>query len=317
MSFFTGKNVLVTGAAGLAGSAAVLRLLQEDCSVRATVYNSRNLNIENKNLEIVRCDLHSYSQCLEITQDIDIVLNFAAYIRGAKGQVDSPTDLVRNNVNPAVNMIDAATKSGVEVFGFVGSSTSYPPSETPILETAGFDGEPYECYEGVGWMKRYCEKVCQYFHNNTSTNFAMIRTTAIYGPRDNFNERGHVIPQLILKGARKDNPFEVWGDGNQVRDFIYVDDLVDGLMKTVENYAVADPVNIATGKKTTVRDLAKTITNSFEYNPEFFFDSTKPTMIPVRLVDISKSKEVLGWNASTDIAAGIQKTVDWYTSHES
>ena len=144
----------------------------------------------------------------------------------------------------------------------------------------------------------------------------MIRTTAIYGPRDNFNERGHVIPQLILKGARGDNPFEVWGDGNQVRDFIYVDDLVDGLLRTVENYAVADPVNIATGKKTTVRDLAKTITNSFEYSPKFFFDSTKPTMIPVRLVDVSKSKEVLRWNASTNISEGIQKTVDWYRLQE-
>ena len=315
MSFFKGKNVLVTGAAGLAGSAAALRLLDEGSSVRATVFNSRKINFDHHNLEVVKCDLHNYQSCLEVTKDIDIVLNFVAYIRGAKGQVDSPTALVRNNVNPAMNMIDAAAASGVDRFGFVGSSTSYPPSDVPILESQGFSGEPYPCYEGVGWMKRYSEKVCQYFHKNSNTKFAMTRTTAIYGPRDNFNERGHVIPQLILKADRRDDPFEVWGNGRQIRDFIYVDDLVDGLLYMVENYAVADPVNIATGTPTNVKMLAKTITDSYEYQPSFYFDETKPTMIPRRLVDIKKATE-LGWKAKYDLQDGIKKTVKWYQKNQ-
>ena len=311
---FKGKNVLVTGAAGLAGSAAVLRLLDEGSNVRATIFNSRKLNFEHKNLDVIKCDLHSYQSCLDVTSDIDIVLNFVAYIRGAKGQVDSPTSLVRNNVNPTINMIDAATASGVDRFGFVGSSTSYPPSDTPILESQGFDDEPYPCYEGVGWMKRYSEKVCQYFHKNSNTKFAMIRTTAIYGPRDNFNERGHVIPQLILKADRRDDPFEVWGDGTQVRDFIYVDDLVDGLLYMVEHHAVADPVNIATGIPTNVKTLVKTITDAYEYQPEFYFDKTKPTMIPTRLVDVTKARE-LGWEAQVGLRAGIIKTTEWFVNH--
>ena len=315
MSFYNGKNVLVTGAAGLAGSAAVLRLLEEGANVRATIFNSRTLNFDHDNLQVVRCNLHDYESCLSVTRDIDIVLNFVAYIRGAKGQVDSPTALVRNNVNPAMNMIDAAAACGVDRFGFVGSSTSYPPSETPILESQGFESEPYPCYEGVGWMKRYSEKVCQYFHKNSNTKFAMTRTTAIYGPRDNFNERGHVIPQLVLKADRGDNPFEVWGDGSQIRDFIYVDDLVDGLLYVVENHAVADPVNIATGTATDVKTLAKTITDAYEYEPEFYFDTTKPTMIPRRLVDVTKATD-LGWKSKTDLKAGIKKTVEWYRKNK-
>jgi GDP-L-fucose synthase len=315
VSFYSGKNVLVTGAAGLAGSAAVLRLLEEGSNVRATVFNSRKLNFEHDKLEVVKCNLHSYQSCLDVTSDIDIVLNFVAYIRGAKGQVDSPTALVRNNVNPAMNMIDAAAASGVDRFGFVGSSTSYPPSDVPILEGQGFDDEPYPCYEGVGWMKRYSEKVCQYFHKNSSTKFAMTRTTAIYGPRDNFNERGHVIPQLVLKADRRDDPFEVWGDGSQVRDFIYVDDLVDGLLYVVENHAIADPVNIATGTPTNVKTLAKTITDAYDYQPDFYFDETKPTMIPRRLVDVTKASD-LGWNAQTDLKHGIKKTVEWYQKNQ-
>jgi|TARA_Y100000310_G_C20653986_1_gene800984 GDP-L-fucose synthase len=315
VGFFREKNVLVTGAAGLAGSAAVIRLLREGSNVRATVFNSRKLNVEHENLEVIRCNLHDYQSCLDVTNNIDIVLNFAAYIRGAKGQVDSPTALVRNNVNPVVNMIDAAVVSGVDRFGFVGSSTSYPPSDTPILESQGFDGEPHSCYEGVGWMKRYSEKVCQYFHKNSDTKFAMIRTTAIYGPRDNFNERGHVIPQLIIKADRRDDPFEVWGDGSQIRDFIYVDDLVDGLLYVVENYAVSDPVNIATGTPVDVKTLAKTIVDSYEYNPEFYFDETKPTMIPKRLVDVTKASE-LGWNARSDLKTGVMKTVEWFRDNQ-
>ena len=315
MSFFSGKNVLVTGAAGLAGSAAVLRLLDEGSSVRATVFNSRKLNFEHNKLEVVKRDLHDYQSCLDVTRDIDVVLNFVAYIRGAKGQLDSPTALVRNNVNPAMNMIDAAAASGVDRFGFVGSSTSYPPSDVSILESQGFDDEPYPCYEGVGWMKRYSEKVCQYFHKNSNTKFAMTRTTAIYGPRDNFNERGHVIPQLILKADRRDNPFEVWGDGSQIRDFIYVDDLVDGLLHIVEHHAVADPVNIATGTATSVKTLAKTITDTYEYQPEFYFDETKPTMIPKRLVDVTKASD-LGWNAQVNLKSGIKKTVEWYHKNQ-
>jgi GDP-L-fucose synthase len=315
VSFFREKNILVTGAAGLTGSAAVLRLLDEGSNVRATVFNSRKLNVEHKNLEVIRCDLHDYQSCLDVTNNIDIVLNFAAYIRGAKGQVDSPTALVRNNVNPAVNMIDAAAASGVDRFGFVGSSTSYPPSNLPIPESQGFFDDPYPCYEGVGWMKRYSEKVCQYFHKNSNTKFAMIRTTAIYGPRDNFNERGHVIPQLVLKADRRDDPFEVWGDGRQIRDFIYVDDLVDGLLYMVENYTTADPVNIATGTPTSVKTLAKTVTDAYDYHPEFYFDETKPTMIPKRLVDVTKA-EALGWRPKTDLASGIKKTVKWYRSNQ-
>ena len=124
MGFYTGKNVLVTGGAGITGHAAIKRLLQEGAHVRTTEYTTRKVQITDKNLEVVKCDLHSYEQCLEITKDMDIVVNLAAFIRGAKGQNSDPTALIRNNVNPAMNMIDAACKSGVEIFGFVGRNVN-------------------------------------------------------------------------------------------------------------------------------------------------------------------------------------------------
>lgn len=311
------KNVLVTGAAGITGHAAVKRLLDEGSYVKAVVYNTRKLDIpDHPNLEIVRADLHSYDKCLELTKDMDVVFNFVAYIRGAKSQTDAPIDLVRNNIVPTINMMDAAVKSKVDRFGFVGSSTIYPDVEYPVKEDEGFSGEPHPSYTGVGWMKRYAEKVCQHFNEISDTNFGMVRTTAIYGPHDNFNDRGHAIPQLIMKADKGMNPFEIWGDGSQVRDFIYVDDLIDALLMVTEKYPYGEPFNVASGTPTTVTELVETITDIYGYKPVFDYDITKPVMIPKRLVDVRKINARLGWEANHNLREGLEKTIKWYKENK-
>ena len=315
MGFFTGKNVLITGGAGLCGHAAVSRLITEGAYVRATTYRngSRDLILNNSNMETIRYDFHNYKDCLQATKDIDIVLNFVAYLKGAKGQTENPSTLIRNNIVPNINIMDAACENRVEIFGFVGSSTCYPDVDYPVNENEGFKGEPHPSYTGVGWMKRYCEKVCMNLHEISNTKFAMIRTTAIYGPHDTFDpERSHVIPQLILKAHRQDNPFEVWGDGTQVRDFVFVDDVIDGLLTTVEKHPNADPINIATGKKTDIRKLVEVITQMYNYDPKFVYDTTKPTMIPTRLVDVTKAKKILNWSSKYELEIGLKETIQWY-----
>ena len=320
MGFFNNKNVLVTGAAGLCGHAAVKRLLDEGAYVKAVTHTTRDLdispgkrNMHDSHLTVEQANLLDYDSCLSVTKDIDIVVNFVAFLRGAKGQSESPADLVRRNVVPNINIIDAACKNKVNIFGFVGSSTCYPDVTYPVLEAEGFKDEPHSVYAGVGWMKRYCEKVCMHLHDVTDTKFAMIRTTAIYGPHDTFDpEKCHAIPHLILKASAKNNPYEIWGDGHQIRDFVYVDDVVDGLLQTIKKYPVADPVNIATGTGTNVTDLVKTITDIYEYTPEFIFNTDKPTMIPVRLVSVSKAKKILNWTSNTNLRDGLKKTIDWY-----
>jgi GDP-L-fucose synthase len=317
MSFYKGKNVLVTGAAGIAGHSTVKKLLDLGANVRATVFTSKKLNIpDNPRLEIVKCNLHSYDQCLQITKDMDIVFNLVAYIRGAKSQVDAPINLVRNNIVPAVNMMDASVKSKVDRFGFIGSSTMYPDVEYPVLETEAFSDEPHPAYTGVGWMKRYSEKVIEHFNDISNTKFAIVRTTAMYGPHDSFNERGHVIPQLILKADKGLNPFPVWGDGSQVRDFVHVDDVIDALLLVTEKNPTATAYNVASGTPTTVKELVETIVGAYGYNPKIEYDITKPSMIPKRLVNVSKIKDDLGWEAKTNLKSGIEDTVNWYRSNK-
>ena len=309
---YNNKNVLVTGAAGISGHSMVKRLLDEGSFVRATVYTKRKLNLpKHKNLEIIKADLNSHIKCLNMTRDMDVVFNFVAFIRGAEGQVENQVNLVRNNVVPTINMLDACVKSKVDKVGFIGSSTMYPDADYPVREDEAFVGNPHPAYFGVAWMKRYAEIVCNHFNNITDTKFSIIRTTAMYGPHDNFNDRGHVIPQLIMKADSKMDPFEVWGDGTQVRDFTYVDDVIDALLLVTEK-SNGRTYNVATGIPTTVTELAETITDIYGYIPEFKYDLTKPTMISKRMVDVSKIYKELNWKAKHTLREGLEKTIKWY-----
>ena len=319
MGFYTGKKVLVTGAAGITGHAAVKRLLDEGAFVRATVFENRKLNIEDhSNLEVVKADLMNHADCMRVLEGIDVVFNFVAFIRGAKGQTEygNALDLVRNNLFTSINMIDAAVRSKTPLFGFIGSSTMYPDVSHPVNEDEAYDSNPHTLYRGVGWMKRYVEQVIRYYQDISETKFGVVRTTAIYGPHDAFNENGHAIPQLILKADSGMNPFEVWGDGSQMRDFIYVDDVVDAVMTVVEKAPTGRPYNAATGHGTTVTELVETITDIYGYKPEFNYDVTKPTMIPIRLVDVSRIKNELGWVAKHDLRSGLEKTIEWYKNNK-
>tara|TARA_R110002012_G_scaffold321382_4_gene548926 strand:+ start:775 stop:1725 length:951 start_codon:yes stop_codon:yes gene_type:complete len=316
MSIFDNKTVLVTGAAGICGHSAIKKLLQcQNVKIRATIFNTRKIMIEHPNIEVVKTDLSSYEECKKIVSGVDIVLNFAAFIRGAKGQEDSKIDLVRNNIVPTINMLDAAVREGVEYFGFVGSSTMYPAVDYPVKEEELFDGEPFNSYMGVGWMKRYSQKVIEHFQEISNTKFGVVVPMAIYGPHDNFNEHGHAVPQLIMKASNGMSPFEIWGDGKQVRQFVFVDDLVDALFFVLQNDPSGQPYNVSTGVSTTITELVEEITRIYGYQPKFNYDLTKPVMIPKRQINIEKITN-LGWKPTHTLSEGLEKTIEWYEKNK-
>ncbi len=318
MGFYTGKNVLVAGAGGISGHAAVRRLIKEGANIRATIHSQDTYDIVDPQIkEVMKVDFLSMEDCEKAVKDMDIVINCVAYIRGAKGQTASPMPLVRGNLFPFMNLVEAACLTGVDRFSFVGSSTAYPDAGYPIKESECFNGTPHKCYRGVGWMKRYTEQVCKYYQTISKTRFGMVRTAALYGPNDAFDTaKNHVVPDLIMRAFRREDPFVVWGDGTQVRDYVYIDDLMDGLLLTLEIYPFADPINIATGVKTTISELVEIITRLSGYSPKIVYDTTKPTMIPYRMLDIFKADEILRWKSKTDLETGMQKTIDWYKENK-
>ena len=122
-----------------------------------------------------------------------------------------------------------------------------------------------------------------------------------------------MIPQLIMKANKGMNPFHVWGDGSQVRDFLYVEDLIDGLFFVMENDPTANAYNVSSGQSVTIKELTKMIVDIYGYKPEFEYDITKPIAIPTRQIDITKIKK-LGWTPTHSLRDGLEKTINWYNN---
>jgi len=144
----------------------------------------------------------------------------------------------------------------------------------------------------------------------------VVRPANIYGPYDDFEwETSHVLPALIRKAVERHEPIKVWGDGNDIKDFIYIDDFIDGMLLAMERIETFDPINIASGVPCSIKQALRAILEADGYtDARIEFDATMPTMIPTRLIDASKAKQLLGFEANTSIADGMRKTIRWYRS---
>lgn len=312
--FYRGKNVLVAGGAGLVGQSLVRKLLEEGASVRATQYRSRKITFGHKNLQVVSCDLRNDDEAREVFKDMEIVFLTAGAVGGAKQIKEDPSSLIMANLELRSRQIHLAARSGVERCGFISSSYVYPHTGKPNVESEGFEGDPWiPVNYGLGWVERYLETLCKHFHMVSKTKYAVIRPTALYGPHDRFElENSHVIPALIMKAVNRQDPFEVWGNGEEVRSFTYVDDLAEGLLLTTEKYAAAEALNICTREPHTVKEVIRILFGSLEFHPQVLFSTTKPSLIPYKVSDPSRAKELIRWEAKVSLEEGLKRTLGWY-----
>jgi len=214
-------------------------------------------------------------------------------------------------------MLEAAYAAGVRKVLFISTNTVYPVVDYPVKES-DVTNEFFEKYFIVAWMKRFSEIMSEMYATKIKKPMqtVIVRPANIYGPLDDFEwETSHVLPALIRRVVERHNPINVWGDGNDIKDFIYIDDLVEGLLLTMEKLDHFDAVNIASGEQYVLRDLLDLLIriDGFD-NAKVIYDTTKPTMIPKRLIDPSKAKQLLGFEAKTNIEDGLKRTLDWYRS---
>lgn len=312
--FYKGKNVLVAGGAGLVGQSLIPKLLEQGAFVRATQFKTRKVNLTHKNLEIISCDLRNEEEARPLFTDMEIVFLAAGVVAGARKIKENPSYLILGNLELRSKLIALAAKSGARQCAHISSSYVYPHTGRPNVESEGFQGDPpIPVNYGLGWVERYLETLCRHFHMTTQTRYAIVRPTAIYGPHDNFNlDECHVTPALIAKAVNRRDPFEVWGNGEDVRSFTYVDDLVEGLMLATEKYAVADAINICPSQPHTVKDIVKILFDYLEFHPRLKFSTDKPSLISYKVSDPSRARELLGWEAKVSLKEGLSRTVDWY-----
>ena len=280
----------------------------------ATVYQ-KPPSIESNDIKYLKCDLRIPEDCKKICENIDYVFMCAANTSGAKVMATTPLAHLTPNILMNVNILEAAYEANIEKFLFMSSNTVYPLTNYPVKED-DVTNEFYKSYHIVAWMKRFTEIICDMYSSRIKTPMKtiVVRPGNLYGPHDKFDrEKSKVIPALIRRAIEKQSPFVVWGDGMDLKDFLYIDDYIDGMLLAMEKINTFQPINIANGHALTIRDVLKEILFAANYQEALVeYDSSKPTMIPKRMIDISLANDLLGWSPKISIKEGIQRTVNWY-----
>ena len=307
------KTIVVTGGSGMIGTHMIKELLKRGADVRTHIHKSP-LKIDDDRIEILYdIDLTNIDDCIELIDGADYVIHLAGMIANPK-YVPTDFQITLNQITCLTNVIDACQRCGVKKFIDLNSGTGYPLKDYPLKEEEYWDDEPYISYYGYGWMRRYREKVLEHCSHFSDMEIYISRTTAVFGPHDNFDlETSHVIPALIKRSLKGENPFVVWGTPDVVRDFIYVEDVINGMLLIMDKGNPMEPYNLGSGESITIGRLVESVLTAGDLKLNVEWDSTKPTTIPFKLADISKITE-LGFVPKYTFEQGIKKTIEWYLS---
>jgi len=215
------------------------------------------------------------------------------------------------------NVIEAAYRAHVKKFLWLGSTTAYPPAgDRPLREEEILDGQPFEKYRAVGGMNRQMEILCRHYGRQALPPMTTIvlRPTNVYGPGDNFDPaKSRVAAALLRRVVERTDPFEVWGTGDDIRDMIYVDDVVRAMVLAMQKLDDYTTLNIGAGKGYSIREMLRLLLELEGFTPSrVVFDASKPSMIPIRLVDVSKAQRLLDFAPHVDLREGFRRTLQWY-----
>jgi len=284
--------------------------------IRATIHRKAPV-IHDKRIEYVRCDLTKMKDCQKVVSGMDYVFLCAANTSGAAVIASTPLVHVTPNILMNSQMLEAAYFAKVKKFVWLSSNAAYPPSgDRPVKEEEMFNGDPYETYFAVGWMKRYTEILCKLYSERLKNPMStvVLRPSNMYGPYDDYDfATSHVMAALIRRVVERHNPLEVWGTGDDIRDWIYIDDFIKALILAAEKIDSYNPINIGLGKGYSIKQALQMMLEIDGYNDaKIVFNSSKPSMIPIRLIDITKAETLLGFKPETELREGIKKTLEWY-----
>ena len=321
MRILKNAKILVTGGAGFIGANLIHRLVFSGCRVRATIHSHPPVLLDSV-IEYLDADLTRMEDCRNAVAGVDFVFHCAAATSGAAVIQHSPLTHITPNIVMTTQLMEAAYMAKVKRFLYLSSSVGYPPTcDRPAREDEMFAGDPYDIYFGVGWMKRTAEWLAVFYSHKLKDPMpvTVVRPSNIFGPRDKFSpETSHVTAALIRRVVQRDNPFVVWGTGNDIRDLLYIEDFLDGLLLAFHDPSPYLAVNIAAGGEGhTVKEVIRTLLDLDGFqDADVQFDTTKPQMIPVRLIDNSLAVEKLGFRPRFTLREGLEKTVNWYRENQ-
>jgi GDP-L-fucose synthase len=306
-NFWRNRRVCVTGGAGFLGSFVTEKLRQR---------GARDIFIP----KIQDYDLIQPESIKRLLDDAcpDIIIHLAAHVGGIGANRERPAEFFYDNLMMGVLLMHAAWQRGVEKFVAIGTVCAYPKfTPLPFKEDDLWNGYPEETNAPYGLAKKMLLVQSQAYRQQYGFNAIYLLPVNLYGPRDNFDPRSsHVIPAIIrnVLEAKDKGQDEItqWGDGSPTREFLYVEDAAEGILRGSEIYNGPEPVNLGSGKEISIKDLANLIARLCGYNGKFVWDASKPNGQPRRCLDTSRAEKYFGFRAQTDFEEGLRRTIDWY-----
>lgn len=251
----------------------------------------------------------------------NIVIHAAARCGGIGATKKHPGAFFYDNMQMGINVVEASRMVGVRKLLVVGTVCSYPKfCPTPFREFSLWEGYPEETNASYGIAKKALLEMLRAYRVEYGLNSTMVLQTNLYGPGDHFEpDTSHVIPEMIRKfetarceGARS---VQLWGDGTPTRDFLYVKDAARGICDALYVYDSAEPVNLGSGIEVPIYALARLVQGAVGYSGEVRWDGLKPNGQPRRVLDVSRAREMFGFDAQWTLTDGLAETVAWYRSH--
>ncbi|OGZ93557.1 MAG: GDP-fucose synthetase [Candidatus Staskawiczbacteria bacterium RIFOXYD2_FULL_37_9] len=306
------KKILITGANGFVGKHLVQNLLE-----------LKNVSLNNLYTpDFKELDLRKWEDCQKAVQGRDVVIHLAAKVGGIGLNREIPGEMFYDNIIMGTQLMEAARQAKVEKFVALGTICAYPKfTPLPFKEEYLWSGYPEETNAPYGLAKKMLLVQAQSYRRQYGFNAIYLLPVNMYGPGDNFDpKKSHVIAALIKKiyEAKKDNKkyIEVWGSGSATREFLYVEDGVEGIILAAEKYDKPDPINLGSGADISINDLAVLICKLMDFKGEIRWDKSKPDGQPKRLLEVSKAQKEFGFKSKTNLREGLQKTVKFYLENE-
>jgi len=295
-------RVLVTGGGGFLGSHLVGRLQAQ--GVEPVVARRRDYDLTR---EVDTARLFDEARP-------DLVFHLAAEVGGIGANRTSPGRYWYANLMMGANVLEQARLHGTAKLVLAGTVCAYPKhTPVPFREDDLWNGYPEETNAPYGVAKKTLLVGAQAYREQYGTNAIFLLPANLYGPGDNFHEtNAHVIADLIRKMHTSSEEVVLWGDGTPTREFLYVDDCVDGLLLAAERYDGAEPVNLGAGKEISIRELAELVAELTGFDGEIRWDTSMPNGQPRRSLDATRARELFGFQAKTPLREGIEQMIAWY-----
>ncbi len=324
-NFWKDTHVTVTGGASFIGSHLVDKLVSLGANVSVidnlSSGKKENLSKSWENIQFKENDLEyiTKSDISNLFKDQEIVFHLAA-IHGGRGFITKHPADVSSNFSIDHHVFEACMDTNVNNLVFASTACVYPTElqseigsdyklreeDSNPLKLDGYMSADIE----YGWGKLMSEMQMHAFRKQYGLKGCPVRFVTAYGPREN---ETHAIIALIYKAIEKMDPFEIWGDGKQERDFTYVEDIIEGSILAGEKIFDGTPINLGTGEKYTINEVVNMICEIIDWKPKNFkFDTSKPVGALSRALDNSSAKKLIGWEPRFTLKDGLSNTIEWY-----